>query len=254
MGQKAQILLVKTTRLASTLLIALCFVLAYPGDAKAGTASADDFSSFWIWGGVKAQPLLGKAEQLYILQGAVVEMRSHDESRVCVVSQGMPVARIKKGQVWLVYRVETLHWTPAIVHQLICRLKEWQRWGNPVVGLQIDFDSGSLYLNEYAAFLRQLRSELPAEYRLSISGLLDWSSTGDVTAINGLTDVIDEIVIQTYQGRMTIANYQTYMPALKRLCVPFRIGVVQEGEWQAPDDLERNPMFRGYVMFLLNKR
>ncbi|NTW53143.1 MAG: DUF3142 domain-containing protein, partial [Chlorobiaceae bacterium] len=189
-----------------------------------------------------------------ILQGAVVELGLHDESAVCVVSQGMPVARIKKGQVWLVYRVETLHWTPDIVHQLIFRLKEWQRSGNPIVGLQIDFDAGSLYLNEYATFLRQLRSELPAEYRLSISGLLDWSSTGDVTAINGLADVIDEMVIQTYQGRKTIANYQAYLPALKRLRVPFRIGVVQDGEWQAPDDLEYNPMFRGYVMFLLNQR
>jgi len=241
-------------KLPATVLTVLCLVSCYPREAEAGTAKADDYSSFWIWGGVKPQPVLGKAEQLYILQGAVVELGLHDELEVCVVSQGMPVARIKKGQVWLVYRVETLRWTPDIVHQLIFRLKEWQRSGNPIVGLQIDFDAGSLYLNEYATFLRQLRSELPAEYRLSISGLLDWSSTGDVTAINGLTDVIDEIVIQTYQGRKTIANYQAYLPALKRLRVPFRIGVVQEGEWQAPDDLERNPMFRGYVMFLLNQR
>ena len=34
--------------------------------------------------------------------------------------------------------------------------------------------------------------------------------------------------------------------------VPFRIGLLQGGEWQAPASLTRNPLFRGYVVFLHN--
>ena len=241
-------------RLTAVVISALFMLLVSARDAATGVAKADDYSSFWIWGGVKPQPALAKAEQLYILQGEVVEEGLLDKTRVFVVPQGMPVARIKKGKVWLVYRVDTLHWNPEIVRQLVVRLKEWQRSGNPIVGLQIDFDAGSRSLNEYAAFLRQLRTELPAEYRLSISGLLDWSSTGDVTTINRLVDVIDEIVIQTYQGRRTISDYHAYLPALRRLRIPFKIGIVQDGEWQAPDGMAQNPLFRGYVMFLLNQR
>jgi hypothetical protein len=60
------------------------------------------------------------------------------------------------------------------------------------------------------------------------------------------------VVIQTYQGRKTITNYNAYLPALKRLTLPFKIGLVQNGEWQAPEYLEASPWFRGYVVFLRN--
>jgi hypothetical protein len=39
---------------------------------------------------------------------------------------------------------------------------------------------------------------------------------------------------------------------LSRLTVPFRIGLLQGGEWQAPPTLPLNPYFRGYVVFLHN--
>ena len=35
--------------------------------------------------------------------------------------------------------------------------------------------------------------------------------------------------------------------------VPFRIGLLQGGEWQMPSTLPRNPFFRGYVVFLKNE-
>ncbi len=34
--------------------------------------------------------------------------------------------------------------------------------------------------------------------------------------------------------------------------LPFRIGLLQGGEWQKPPGLEANPWFRGYVVFLRN--
>jgi len=41
---------------------------------------------------------------------------------------------------------------------------------------------------------------------------------------------------------------------LKRLALPFKIGIIQNGEWQAPADLESHPFFQGYVVFLQNGR
>jgi hypothetical protein len=35
--------------------------------------------------------------------------------------------------------------------------------------------------------------------------------------------------------------------------VPFRIGLLQDGDWQPPDGLQANPWFRGYVVFLRNR-
>jgi hypothetical protein len=121
-----------------------------------------------------------------------------------------------------------------------------------VVGLQIDFDARTRRLDQYAAFLADLRRRLPADCRLSITGLLDWSSQGDSAALDALSGVVDEVVLQTYQGRRTIPSYQAYMASLGRLTLPFKIGLAEGGDWTAPPDLAANPWFRGYVVFLSN--
>lgn len=234
-------------------LTVLLLALLQPWPVSAGTVQAADYSSFWIWGGVKPQPILSRAQSLYILQGQVIEKKQQNVTKAMLVTQGITVPHLRKGKVWLVYRADTLHWTPEIVQALISRLKHWQLSGNPVVGLQIDFDAKTRYLQEYAVFLKKLRSQLPSCYQLSITGLLDWSSNADIEAINQLKLVVDEVIIQTYQGRKTIINYNAYLPSLKRLALPFKIGLIQNGEWQEPEDLESNPWFQGYVIFLQNQ-
>ena len=55
----------------------------------------------------------------------------------------------------------------------------------------------------------------------------------------------------TCQGRRTIPGYERDMAALRRLPLPYRVGLVEGGEWHAPAGLARDPEFRGYVVFLL---
>lgn len=238
------------TALLLTMLTLACM---QPQPADAGVVRAEEYSSFWLWGGVQPQPVLAQAQTLYILQGQVIEKKQQGRMQVAVVAQGVSVARLIKGKVWLVYRADTLNWTPATVQALVGRLQQWQQAGNPVVGLQVDFDVKTRHLPEYVAFLKQLRAALPTTWQLSITGLLDWSSNGDSETINQLNRIVDEVVVQTYQGRKTIATYKCYLPALKRLTLPFKIGLVQNGEWLADKTLEASPWFRGYVVFLQNQ-
>lgn len=237
----------------AVLMAALALALIPPRSVDAGIVKAEEYASFWLWGGVQAQPVLGQAQELYILQGQVVEKQRQDRVQTTVVAQGMSVARLKEGKVWLVYRADTLNWSPAVVQVLVNRVQQWRQAGNPVVGLQIDFDARTRHLQEYASFLKQVRAALPQTCKLSITGLLDWSSNGDIGVINQLKTVVDELVVQTYQGRSTITTYNRYLPALKRLTLPFKIGLVQHGEWVADTALETSPWFRGYVVFLQNQ-
>jgi hypothetical protein len=55
-----------------------------------------------------------------------------------------------------------------------------------------------------------------------------------------------------HQGRRVISGYQTYLSRLEHLPIPFRIGLLQGSEWQAPAGLAAHPRFRGYVVFLRN--
>ncbi|MEQ7598179.1 DUF3142 domain-containing protein, partial [Xanthomonas campestris] len=171
---------------------------------------------------------------------------------VQLIAQGMSVPRITQGHVWVVYRAHTLRWPERVYTQVLGQVQRWRDAGNPVIGIQIDFDARTQYLHEYADFLRDLRQRLPADLRLSITGLMDWSSNADPAAIAQLKGVVDEVVVQTYQGRHSIPDYAAYLPRMNRLGVPFKIGLIQGGEWQEPGYLGADEWFRGYVVFLQN--
>jgi len=219
MGRCVEILLV---RLAAPLLAPclLALFIASSAPAFAQTVDAQDYDAFWLWAGVAPQPLLARAHTLYILQGQV--------------------------------EAHTLRWTPAIHAQMLARIDRWRAAGTPIAGVQIDFDARTRHLDEYGAFLRDLSPRLPRGLKLSVTGLLDWTAGRDPAGLNALGGVVDEVVIQTYQGRRTIPGYGAYLASLTRLRFPFKIGLIQGGEWSPPPDLAANPWFRGYVVFLKN--
>ncbi|MBK3479061.1 DUF3142 domain-containing protein [Pseudomonas sp. MF6751] len=217
-----------------------------------GAVDARDYDAFWLWSGVEPQPVIKQAKTLYILQGQINATRRAPQRGVQLIAQGMSVPRITQGHVWVVYRAHTLRWPERVYTQVLGQVQRWRDAGNPVIGIQIDFDARTQYLHEYAHFLRDLRQRLPADLRLSITGLMDWSSNADPAAIAQLKGVVDEVVVQTYQGRHSIPDYAAYLPRMNRLGVPFKIGLIQGGEWQEPGYLGANEWFRGYVVFLQN--
>lgn len=210
-------------------------------------ATAPAYDAVWLWAGVRAQPALATAKRLYLLQGQIEATEP-----VRYAAQRAAIPRLGNREVWMVVRVETLAWSPAIYDQLLAALGRWRAAGNRVVGVQIDFDARTRHLEEYAAFLRGLRARLPGDCRLGITGLLDWSANGDPKGLDALAGVVDEAVLQIYQGDHVIPGYQAYLAKLDRLKLPFRIGLLQGGEWQPTPGLEANPWFRGYVTFLVN--
>lgn len=221
--------------------------LALVNPAPAEIIRAENFDSFWLWAGVEPQPALSKARQIYLLAGEVTARGGPH-----VISQRSSIPHLRGPDVWIVYRAQTIAWNESIFKDVLAHVERWQAAGNKVVGLQIDFDSGTKNLQNYAAFLQSLRARLPARYRLSVTGLLDWSANADREGLKALGGVVDEVVVQIYQGRRVIPAYETYVVKLGRLKIPFRVGLLQNREWNPPPDLASNPYFRGYVVFLLN--
>jgi hypothetical protein len=208
---------------------------------------ADRYDSFWLWAGVRPQPVLGRARALYLLDG---EIRALEPGRYAALRPGVP--RLSGKAVWLVVRTDTLDWPDNAVGALAARLDRWAAAGNRVEGLQVDFDARSRGLARYFGFLREVRLGLPERYRLSITGLMDWSANADPAALAGLRGVVDEVVVQTYQGRSTIPGYEAWFDRMRGLPLPFKVGLVQGGEWREPAGLAKEPNFRGYVVFLVN--
>lgn len=203
------------------------------------------YDALFLWAGVSAPEWLDTARSVYMLAG---EVRHGDPVRY-VSLRAIP--RVQGPEIWLTVRVERLDWSEDVTAAVLRELARWKAAGNRVAGLQIDFDAATRGLESYAAFLAGMRQRLRSEYALSITGLLDWSAGGDPVALAALAGVVDEVVIQTYQGRRTIPGYAAYLRQLRTLPIPFRVALVEGGEWQAPPGLAGEPNFRGYVVFLL---
>lgn len=214
------------------------------GEKPAGRVDPAAHDAFFLWAGVKPHAALARAKTIYLLAG---EVRARDRRYISLRA----VPRQRGREVWMVVRTERLDWREDIHARVLGDLDRWRAAGNPMAGLQIDFDARTRGLSDYRAFLAKLRERLPRRYRLSITGLMDWSARGDPRALASLVGVADEVVIQTYQGRRTIPGYEGYMASLARLPLPYKVGLVEGGEWRAPPELARDPEFRGYVVFLL---
>lgn len=220
--------------------------LAGCADEAPGRVDPARHDAFFLWAGVRPGPELARAKTIYLLDGEV----RHDAPGVLVALR--PVApRLREPAVWLTVRTERLDWGEGVYRRLLADARRWEAAGNRLVGVQIDFDAATKGIGAYAEFLGDLRRRLPARYRLSITGLLDWSANGDPAELARLNGVVDEVVVQTYQGRTTIPGYEGYVRELLRQPIPYRIGLVENGEWRTPPGLERDPEFRGYVVFLL---
>ncbi|WP_192459509.1 DUF3142 domain-containing protein [Musicola keenii] len=247
MGKAAQVLLV------SGLLLACLWCLPFSADSASAhdtTVNADRYQAFWLWAAVQPQPVLHQANTLYLHQGELARRNGKN----VFLRQGLPPSRLAVKHLWLSFRVSELVINEHEWSQLLRLRQRWSAYGNPVEGIQIDFDAKSRHLAHYAAFLQELRKRLPPGCKLSITGLLDWTKNGDIGQLNQLNGVVDELVVQTYQGRRTVATYADYLPSLLALKLPFRIGLVQHGKWneQWQRRLSASPFYLGEVVFLLN--
>ena len=241
----------------SALIVMSCsfsFVACQPSqsaDASIYHVNANDYDAFWIWGEIKSAPYLNKAKEIYILQG---EIRIDQISKQSIViSQGVPVLKIPHQKLWLVFRNHHLNWQTHELNKILSRVRQWENSGNHIQGIQIDFDAKTKNLNQYALFLQQLRKQLPKQYQLSMTSLMDWTNIQDQNTLRLFRENIDEMVIQTYQGSHTIPNYQAYLKKVSALKLPYKIGLVQHGEWDRQIKFYTDPNFKGYVVFLLRK-
>ena len=212
-----------------------------------GRVRASEYDSFWLWAGVETPDHLPKAREIYLLAG---EIRGEPAEWVPLLAT---TPKPGKSELWLVVRTNTLKWPSGSVEYLIRTLDRWEQAGNRVAGLQVDFDAATHGLSTYSDFLTSLRIDLPKRYRLSVTGLMDWSANGDPGALQNLAGVIDEVVIQTYQARSTIPGYEAYFSKMDGFPIPFKVGLVEGGLWHAPSTLEHHPQFNGYVVFLTER-
>ena len=130
----------------------------------------------------------------------------------------------------------------ALVPQLIKHYQELKhraaKAGQQLVGLQIDHDSPTNLLDEYARFLKALREALPQTDLISITALLDWFRPN--TRIAEVLQWVNEYIPQFYdvdadrsaETSLHIAktiDASTWAPIFNAYGRPYRIGISSFG-------------------------
>jgi hypothetical protein len=116
-----------------------------------------------------------------------------------VLPDELPAAK----EYWLVWRyrnqgVPDVQVAPMVAENFARVSWDARKRGLNIAGIQLDIDSPTASLAEYAGFLRDLRKELRPEAQVSITALFDWFRPG--TKIGDVVAAVDEFVPQFYDA------------------------------------------------------
>jgi len=218
--------------------------------AEATTVKAVDFEEYWLWAGVRTRPEIASAKTIYLLQGEVA--LEAPGGSISIKPQGGAQPAPHHQDLWIVYRVGTLEWSPDVFASLIRKYSNWKAVSGKIHGVQIDFDAGTRNLANYVEFLKSLRQQLPQGCKVSVTGLMDWAANANTDEINKLSGVVDEVVFQTYRKDKTVDDIDKYLRKMERIQIPFKIGLGEGALWDTSAPIARHQYFRGYVVFLRN--
>lgn len=183
----------------SSLLCVIALLSGCGGNANRAPLPTTRATGFWVWEGLTASAPQGHPiDDLYVHTGDI----QLDLDRKWIVSgfwpsNGIPTAR----EYWAVFRFDRQD-VPDITTapKFAQRVKELFATKNQIkiVGVQLDIDSPTGRLTEYAAYLAEVEKSLPKDMRLSITALLDWFRDG--TNVDAVIAQVDEFVPQFYDA------------------------------------------------------
>ena len=234
-----------------SLFLSLVLLVLNTASVCAEAVRAEAYQDYWLWAGVPHRPELEHARTIYLLQG---EIAPGPSGGAYVKYQGGAQPGPHDPALWLVYRVRTLDWSPEIQSSINRRLERWRFHAGELRGVQLDFDASTAHLADYARFLREVRVSLPPGCKLSVTGLMDWASQANPEDLDQLSGAVDELIFQTYRGRHTVGDIDAYLKRLGRLRIPFKLGLAEGAEWEPKFDVYKNQYFKGYVVFLQNRK
>lgn len=149
----------------------------------------------------------------------------------------------RANEYWVVFRAEEGGIPDGSAAKQLARevadlQKEASKRGARLSGIQLDIDSPTSQLHDYALPLRLVKNELPKGVALSITGLLDWFRPG--TAVAEVVAAVDEFVPQFYDTEHSLGHGKIstqiqaakWGPQFNRFGKRYKIGISTFGRAQ----------------------
>ncbi len=208
----------------------------------------DDKVAFWIWGNSIPEKTLS-ARNLYAYQGVFDVIGDREIYRF----EGLSPRPIEDfaGSLILTYRLEKLVPPEMVISRFIAHRQAWRRYGVFVTGIQIDYDSPTAKLREYASWLSLLRNEVDDGVPLSITGLGDWLASARPGHLEKLSQSVSYIAFMMYHGTRPLLRLNNYKARLINLSLPFKLGRLQsQRDTKQFLGVYRAPGYIGEIIFI----
>ncbi|MBT5654042.1 MAG: DUF3142 domain-containing protein [Alphaproteobacteria bacterium] len=229
-------------------LFALLVVLSASSSVRA--SENDGVNAYWIWGSIIPEKAR-LARNLYVYQGVFDAVRSRDVYRF----EGLSPRRIDdfEGNLILTYRLDQLVPPEMVVSRYIAHRQAWKRNGIRVDGLQIDYDSPTAKLKEYASWLVVLKNTVGDSVPVSITGLGDWLASAPPSHLNDLSQKVSFVAFMMYHGGRPLQRLNRYTARLARLTLPFKLGRLNTQQNDKMfESVFQAPGYQGEIVFMLS--
>ena len=208
--------------------------------------------AYWVWRPSDLE-IVDMAKHLIIYQGDFMHV---DGSYIFNKRNVQPHASCCTGDVSLLVRVYNLPKNESefifLVNQIEYLIKQWEKQGVDIEGIQIDHDSPASRLAGYADFLGAL-TKLYSNSYLSITGLSSWL-TDNEKELERIAESVDYIAFQLYQKYNPIKDYKRYLYILdNNYDYNYKLGITRSLGFNAlhvPSDATKKRKFQGLVVFL----
>ena len=205
-------------------------------------------TSYWIWGNMIPKRV-SHEKDLYVYQGIFDVVRG----KYTYHFEGLSPRPIDKysGKLTLTYRLEKLIPPSIIVSRFVSHQKAWRRHNIVIDGIQIDYDSPTKKLLEYADWLALLKKEIKSDVSISITGLGDWLASAPSSHLNNLSEKTSFIAFMMYHGGHPLKNTSHYIEYLENLTIPFKIGRLEkQTDTNTFKSIVQAQSYKGEIIFI----
>jgi uncharacterized protein DUF3142 len=225
-------LLIALLALLSVVISLVCFV----NDSK---------SSYWIWGWddldyISSDSFLIVYQGDYLLPG---------ESNHFVYRGISATESLKNHRISLLIRVYSIKKPGDIIEIIKAIISKWEHKGVEVSGIQLDYDSPSSGLHEYANFVSVLHEYTRVQnIELSVTGLVTWLLDNN-DGTKELSRHIEYIVYQLYNNYHPLDNIEKYFSSIQSINYPYMIGITTSEKFHNIG-FPKNALYKGKIVFL----
>jgi len=205
----------------------------------------DSKSNYWIWGWDDLD-YISSDSSLIIYQG---DYHLPGESNYFIYRGINATESLKNHRISLLFRVYSLKNPDDIIEIINTIISKWEYKGVEVSGIQLDYDSPSSGLHEYAKFVSVLHEYTRIQnIELSVTGLVTWLLDNDDGA-KELSRHVEYIVYQLYNNYRPLDNVEKYFSSIQSISYPYMIGITTSEKFHNLG-FPKNALYKGKIVFL----